>query len=118
MAQIGPTAPRRSARPSIGMAPLALAIAGVVLIAAFVWRGHPADTSVQVAVAPAPSSAPAAAPSWPDAAELTHWVVNPDQPLETEMHAVIHDARGAVTAVADNFFPEKLRHTLIAFAKN
>jgi hypothetical protein len=30
------------------------------------------------------------------------------------MHAVIHDARGAATALADNFFPDKLRQTLLA----
>jgi hypothetical protein len=29
------------------------------------------------------------------------------------MRAVIHDARGAVTALADNFFPEKLRQTIM-----
>jgi len=30
------------------------------------------------------------------------------------MHAVVQDARGAATALADNFFPEELRQTLFA----
>jgi hypothetical protein len=53
---------------------------------------------------------------WPDAALLTQWATNLDRPLQTEMQAVFHDARGAVTALADNFIPEKLRHTLLAQA--
>jgi hypothetical protein len=30
------------------------------------------------------------------------------------MDAVVQDARGAATALADNFFPEELRQTLFA----
>jgi hypothetical protein len=50
---------------------------------------------------------------WADTTLLTQWATNLDKPLQTEMQAVFHDARGAVTALADNFFPEKLRQTLL-----
>jgi len=32
------------------------------------------------------------------------------------MHAMVQDARGAATALADNFFPEELRQSLFAGA--
>jgi hypothetical protein len=48
-----------------------------------------------------------------DTKVLTQWATNPDRPLETEVNAVVHDAQGAMTALADNFFPEKFRETLL-----
>jgi hypothetical protein len=97
----------------------AFAAACLVLTIILLWPAHSPPSGVQVAkVHPPTPSAPNPTVTWPNATQLTQWAVHPDQPLETEMHAVLHDARGAVTALADNFFPEKLRQTLLASAQN
>jgi hypothetical protein len=54
-----------------------------------------------------------ASTDWTNTAVLPDWATNPDKPLQTEMQAILHDARGAMTALADNFFPEELRQTLL-----
>jgi hypothetical protein len=116
MAQIASAQPdtRRAAKPALLLWPVALATACIVAI--LLWPGRPV---------PQPSPGPiafvqpprvvetASAMDWPDTTRLTQWATNPDQPLETEMHSVFHDARGAMTALADNFFPEKLRQTVL-----
>jgi hypothetical protein len=97
--------------------PLALATACIVLAAFLFWPARsglkPSPARI-VQVQPPPRVKAASPMDWPDAALLTQWATNLDQPLQTEMQAVFHDARGAVNALADNFIPEKLRHTLLA----
>jgi hypothetical protein len=96
--------------------PLALATACVVLAAILLWpaRPGPKPSATQIVqVQPPRTVRTAAPPAWPDPALLTQWAANLDKPLQAEMQAVFHDARGAVTALADNFLPEKLRQTLL-----
>ena len=105
---------RRAAKPSLLRWPAALAAACVAAL--LLWAGRPGSKPIPGPIArvqPARAVETATAVDWPDATRLTQWATNPDQPLETEMHSVFHDARGAMTALADNFFPEKLRQTLL-----
>jgi hypothetical protein len=103
--------------------PLALATACLVLTTILLWPGRPGPkpSPGQIArVQPQRAVATTSSMDWPDTTLLTQWATNLDKPLETEMHAVFHDARGAVTALADNFLPGKLRQTLLdeAFFRN
>jgi len=95
---------------------LALATACLVLAAILLWPGRPGPKpppGQMVQVQP-PHQVEAPSPmAWPAATLLTQWATNLDQPLQTEMQAVFRDARGAVTALADNFFPQELRQTLL-----
>jgi hypothetical protein len=111
-----PPAARRASKPSLLRRPAALAAACIVLTAILLWPGRPGPkpASVQIAqIQPPQRLGTAAATGLPGTAPLAQWTTNLDQPLETEMQAVMHDARGAMTALADNFFPEKLRQTLL-----
>jgi hypothetical protein len=94
--------------------PAIVSVLVIVLAALLLWSGSPnfkPRRGQTARVQPAPESV--ATLELPDTKVLTQWVTHPDQPLETEMNAVVHDARNAVTALADNFFPEKLRQTLL-----
>ncbi len=108
-----PPASRRAAQFSRLLRPAALAAVCLLLTIVLLHPG-PKPPSGQLAVIPAPHSpAPAASRNPPAITPLTDWAANPANPLETEMHAIVHDARGAMTALADNFFPENLRQTLL-----
>jgi len=86
----------------------------LVLTAVLLRPGHPGRDQVPVAkLHPAPHLDAPSAMNWTNTVQLAEWATHPDQPLDTEMQAVIHDARGAVMALADNFFPEQLRQTLL-----
>lgn len=93
-------------RPVTGLSflrlPVALAAIVIVLTAILLWPNRPRSEAPAV-------KEPIATLDLPDGKVLTQWATNPDKPLETEVNAVIHDARGALTALVENFFPEKLR---------
>jgi hypothetical protein len=96
--------------------PLLLATACMVLATILLWPGRPGPKPSPgqiVLVQPPRTVQTAPQMDWADTTLLTQWATNLDKPLQTEMQAVFHDARGAVTALADNFFPEKLRQTLL-----
>ncbi len=118
MARIASSQPgaRRAWMPSHLRWPLALATACIVLTTILLWPGRPGPKPAPgqtVQVQPPRAVETAASRDWPDTTLLTQWATNVNQPLRTELQAVFHDARGAVTALADNFFPETLRHTLL-----
>jgi hypothetical protein len=109
-------AARRASEPAHLRWPLALATACVVLAAILLWParpGHKPAPAQMVQLQPSRAVPTLSPMPWPDPAPLTQWAEKLDNPLQTEMHAVLHDARGAVTALADNFLPEKLRQTLL-----
>jgi hypothetical protein len=89
-----------------------LAILASGLTAVFLWLGRPAsEPNLPQAARMQPPPAVTTVPTmeWPNPATLTEWATTPDKPLDTEIQAILHDARGAMTALADNFLPEKLR---------
>jgi hypothetical protein len=47
------------------------------------------------------------APNGVDAATLLKWNENLNQPLESEIHYVIDDAKSALIALGDNFLPHR-----------
>ena len=109
-------------RPALGLSLLRwpAGIATVLLLAAFLF--WPNAQSQKVAAHPTvrgqtqPHPQPVAALELPSPQVLAQWAIRPDQPLQTEMQAVLYDARRAMTALTENFFPEKLRQTLLATA--
>ncbi len=108
------SADRRASNPFLRFWPAALAIACVVLTIILLRPGsRPSPGQTARVQSPHPVENTAAR-NWSDPALLTGLATNLDQPLETEMHAVLHDARGAAIALADNFFPEELRQSLFA----
>ena len=120
MARIASSQPgaRRASKPSAVGWSVALATACLVLTTILLWPGRPEpkpklSTGQMVRVQPPHLMEGPSVIDWPDAKLLTRWATNLDQPLRTEMQAVVHDARGAVTALADNFLPQKLRQTLL-----
>jgi hypothetical protein len=120
MARIASSQPgaRRASRPSgVGWA-AALATACMVLATILLWPGRPGPKPKPspgqiVQVQPAHPMETPSVIDWPDTKLLTQWATNLDKPLRTEMQAVVHDARGALTALADNFLPQSLRQTLL-----
>jgi hypothetical protein len=119
MAQIAssPPAATRASKPFSRYWPAALAIACLVLTIILFRPGRHVSQPSPGQIARVQSPKPVennSARNWSDPALLTGLATNLDQPLETEMHAVLQDARGAATALADNFFPDKLRQTLFA----
>ncbi len=120
MARIASCQPgaRRASKPSGVGWPVALATACIVLTTSLLWPGRPGPKpkpspgQIVRVQPPHPMETPSVI-VWPDAKLLTQWATNLDQPLRTEMQAVFHDAQGAVTALADNFFPQRLRQTLL-----
>jgi anti-sigma factor RsiW len=95
-----------------------VALAGIVLVltSILLWPGQPRSNFSPVRttwVQPGLDRESVALLELPNTKDLTQWATNPDQPLQTEVKAVVHDARGAMTALADNFFPEKLRQSLL-----
>jgi hypothetical protein len=118
MARIADSSPEL--RPATGLSlfrwPAVLAASVVVLTVILLW---PNQSRIKLArdpiarVQPGRAAESVAALELPNTKVLTQWATNPDQPLETEAKAVVHDARSAMTALADNFFPEKLRQTLL-----
>ncbi|HXP60923.1 MAG TPA: hypothetical protein VN829_10555 [Dongiaceae bacterium] len=121
MARIASSQPgaRRAPKPSGVGWPLALATACIVLATVLLWPGRPGPkpkpSPGQIAqVQPPRAVETPSAIDWPETKLLTQWATNLDQPLRTEMQAVFHDAQGAVTALADNFLPQKLRQTLLS----
>ena len=119
MARIASSQPvaRRASRPFWFRWSATLAAACLVLTTILLWPGRPAPkpSPGQIARVQRPSPVEnATAKDWSEAARLAGWAANPDQPLETEMRAVMQDARCAAIALTDNFFPENLRQTLLA----
>jgi len=119
MAQIASSQPivRPASRPFWFHWSAALAAACIVLTTILLWPGRPVPKPSPGPIARVLRPSPvenASAKDRSDAALLAGWAANPDQPLETEMRAVMQDARGAVIALADNFFPDELRQTLLA----
>ena len=115
MARINDSQPvvHRGSNPARLLWPVAVAAGCIALTTILLWPG-PSPVSVQLAlVQPARPSQTAPSPGAPRAGLPVQWPAFPENPLDTEMRAVIHDARGAVTALADNFFPEKLRQTIM-----
>jgi hypothetical protein len=108
MARIAASSP--AARPVSGLSLLRwpVALAGIVLVLTTVllWPRQPHSK-------PSPVAESVVIMELPNTKDLAQWATNPDQPLQTEVKAVVHDARGAMTALADNFFPEKLRQSLL-----
>jgi len=49
----------------------------------------------------------------PDGNQLRQWTEKLDEPLETEMKLVVGDAKTAFNSLAENFLPEKVRHSLL-----
>ena len=106
---------RRASQFSLLLRPAALAAVCIVLTT-ILLRPGPKPTPGQIARVQPPRAVETALLrwTWPDTTLLAEWATNPDKPLETEMRSVVHDARGAMTVLADNFFPEKLRQTLLS----
>jgi hypothetical protein len=113
IASAQPAAPRAS-NPFLRYWPAALAFACVVLTIVLLRPGSNPSPGQTARVQSLKLVENAASVGWSDPALLTGLATNLDQPLETEMHAVLQDAQGAATALADNFFPDKLRQTLFA----
>jgi hypothetical protein len=119
LAQIEPSS--SNARQGNGTSPFrwaaaaAVAIGIIVFTAILLWpnqgRVWPERGPIS-RVQPKPVPESVAKLELPNPKVLTQWATHPDQPLETEAKAMVHDARGAMTALADNFFPEKLRQTI------
>jgi len=108
---------RRASKPILFYWPVALATAFMVLTTVLFWPARPVPKPSPGRIArvqPPRAVENASAKGWSDPALLTGLATSLDKPLENEMQAVIHDARGAATALADNFFPDKLRQTLLA----
>ena len=100
-----PPASRHAAQFSRLLRPAALAAVCLLLTIVLL---HPGPKPPPVELARIPEPHPLATPASrnpPATPPLTDWAANPGNPLETEMHAIIHDARGAMTALADNFSP-------------
>jgi len=92
----------------------ALAAVCLALTVMLLRSGRPGPVGGQIVLPQSASHADATpAMNWTNPTNLTEWATHPDQPLETEMDAVIHDARGAMMALADNFFPEQLREMIV-----
>ena len=108
-----PPASRRAAEFSRLLRPAAVAAACLLLTIVLLHPGPKPPSGERAAIQAPPPVAPAASMNRPATPPLTGWAANPGNPLETEMHAIVHDARGAMTALADNFFPEQLRQTLL-----
>jgi len=114
-----PPAARRASHPFLIYGTIGLAAAYIVLTTIFVRPGRSGfkPSPGQIAyVQPERAAGTAFSKDWSGPALLAGLATNLDQPLETEMRAVVQDARGAATALADNFFPEELRQTLFAGA--
>ena len=116
MARIASSQPaaRRAFHPFPGYWPAALAVACVALTIVLLRPASKPSPGQIARVQPPNPVENTFARNWSGPALLTGLATNLDQPLETEMHAVLHDARGAATALADNFFPDELRQTLFA----
>jgi hypothetical protein len=96
--------------------PASLAILALVLTAVFLRLGQPGSEpnlpqAARIQLPPAVATVPTM--DWPNRAMVAEWATNPAKPLDTEMQAILHDACGAMTALADNFFPEKLRQSIL-----
>jgi hypothetical protein len=116
MAQIASSQPaaRRAFNPFPRYWAAALAVACVVLTIVIIRPASKPFPGQIARVLPPRLVESASSKDWSGPALLTGLATNLDQPLETEMHAVLHDARSAATALADNFFPDELRQTLFA----
>jgi hypothetical protein len=109
-----PPAARRAFNPLPRYWPAALAVVCVFLTIVLIRPGSKPSPGPIARVQPPRPVENTSSKDWSGPALLTGLATNLDQPLETEMHAVLHDARGAATALADNFFPDELRQTLFA----
>ena len=83
-----------------------------VFIIGMVWIWKPgASTSTQRPVVDGQlvgrELLPVPAPNGVDAATLLKWNENLNQPLESEIHYVIDDAKSALVALGDNFLPHR-----------
>jgi hypothetical protein len=112
------TSPHSGARRASPFSPLlrpAVLAAVCIVLTTILLRPGTRPSPGQIArVQPPRRVAAFASMAWPDTTLLAEWTTNPDKPLEAEMRSVVHDARGAVTVLADNFFPKKLRQTLLS----
>ncbi len=112
-----PPAARRASHPFLIYGTVGLAAAYIVLTTIYLRPGQTGSrpsSGLIAHVQPQRGAGTAFSKGWSDPALLAGLATNLDQPLETEMQAVVQDARGAATALADNFFPDKLRQTLFA----
>jgi hypothetical protein len=102
------TRPLLSAR-SVAAITIALVLAGLV------WRqGLPSreqsDSRRQTEIAETATELSTLIHA-PSEVQLSEWSHRFDQPLETELELVVSDARTAITHLADNFLPDRLRES-------
>lgn len=91
----------------------AIALATIVFLAAFAWHqtgSVPVRTASDTTVVEqtAPDNHSGVTLRLPDSGVLAELSRKWDQPLETEMKSVFHDARAAVNLLAYNFLPDTL----------
>jgi hypothetical protein len=104
-----PPASRRVAQFSRLLRPAAVAAVCLLLTIVLLHPGPKPPSGERARIQAQLPAATAASLNPPDTTPLADWAASPANPLETEMRAIIHDARGATTALADNFFPDLRR---------
>ncbi|MBI2950098.1 MAG: hypothetical protein HYY23_20890 [Verrucomicrobia bacterium] len=97
----------------LAWAATAFAVAAVLVGAWFLWHQPPLQPQPQPVVRSGqnPGQAAewfAAAARLPSEDTLLEWGQKLDQPLETELKSVLHDARKALASLAQNFLPDEL----------
>jgi hypothetical protein len=107
---------QRAFRPAWSVAFVSL---GLVLICAAVIHFRPLpQTSATFSPSPVAEDAAgnsdpmAATVKLPNADKLREWSQNWDQPLQTELQSVVHDAKQALQLLAHNFLPDQYRESL------
>ncbi len=97
-------------------------VAACVFALAVIWT-HQRAAVTPMAVARALRNAPPGSidlslgVKLPDKDQVRQWAGKLDEPLENEGKLVINDAKTALNALANNFLPEKVRHSLFEEGK-
>ncbi len=88
----------------------AISLATLVVLAVFIWHrpSNPRPASVIALVEQTELQEVSLPLRLPNSSMLAEFSRNWDQPLETEMKSVVHDARAAVNLLAFNFLPDTL----------
>jgi len=98
-------------------------VAACLLLAGALWfRNQPMPDRLSGFQRPLASASAApelyVALELPNGTQMRQWTVKLDEPLQKEMNLVVDNTKTAANALAENFMPEKLRHSWFDQAQN